>query len=293
MQDLNGKVTTNPLTASEWNEPMSEIQNVIQSITPALDGGNLEQLVKAIASIAAGGHYFIDTGATTQLFTLNPTSPQIGPSKLVDKMKVQFLAHASNTAAEPVASLPSIDVGFTSGQIKFSDGTSLVAGDIQANELITLEYNTANTRWNLVSNTFGTSLDRPLVVATSDAGSNVTGDDTAYRIVWTTSKDTHSQLSSNVFFKAKSKGLFMVTGSILLTVAQIDHDLMSITTVVNSGTPVIRNQSAVTETLVVNSLVISFLVELENDDEMEIFLTVDGSAKTVPIGVGPLVIAQL
>jgi len=48
MQDLNGKIKGNKLTAAEWNEIPSEIQNVIEASGQTLSSGNLTQLRKAI-----------------------------------------------------------------------------------------------------------------------------------------------------------------------------------------------------------------------------------------------------
>lgn len=57
MQDLNDKVTGNKLTADEWNEVPSEIQNLIEASGQTLSSGDLTQLRKAstmvLSNIAA------------------------------------------------------------------------------------------------------------------------------------------------------------------------------------------------------------------------------------------------
>ena len=57
MQDLNDKITGNELTAAEWNEVPSEIQNAIEASGQALSSGDLTQLRKAtnlvLSNIAA------------------------------------------------------------------------------------------------------------------------------------------------------------------------------------------------------------------------------------------------
>ena len=49
MQDLNDKVTGGTLTAAEWNEVPSELQNVIEGLGITLSGADLNQLGKAIS----------------------------------------------------------------------------------------------------------------------------------------------------------------------------------------------------------------------------------------------------
>ena len=63
MQDLNDKITGNSLTAPEWNEVPSEIQNIIEGLGITLSGGDLNQLGKAIAGYVANGSFYTDSGA--------------------------------------------------------------------------------------------------------------------------------------------------------------------------------------------------------------------------------------
>jgi len=53
MQDLNDKVKGNKLTATEWNEVPSEIQNVIEASGQTLSSGDLTQLRKATNLVLA------------------------------------------------------------------------------------------------------------------------------------------------------------------------------------------------------------------------------------------------
>ena len=63
MEDLNDKVTAGTLTAAEWNQVPSEIQNVIENLGITLSGADLNQLGKGIAGYIANGTFYTDSGA--------------------------------------------------------------------------------------------------------------------------------------------------------------------------------------------------------------------------------------
>jgi len=48
MQDLNDKITGNSLTANEWNEMPTELQNIIEAVGQTLSAGDLEQVRKSL-----------------------------------------------------------------------------------------------------------------------------------------------------------------------------------------------------------------------------------------------------
>jgi len=63
MQDLNDKLTGGTLSAAEWNEVPTEIQNTIIAVGQSLTTSDLQQLNKAIASYAGAGDFYSDSGA--------------------------------------------------------------------------------------------------------------------------------------------------------------------------------------------------------------------------------------
>ena len=101
MQDLNDKVTGGSLTADEWNEVPSEIQNVIESIGQILSGGNLTQLLKAIAGYAANGPYYIDSGIADS-YVLSPVGSKSAPHEYAVGERIRFIAGNTNTGASTV-----------------------------------------------------------------------------------------------------------------------------------------------------------------------------------------------
>ncbi len=62
MQDLNDKITGGSLTAIEWNEVPSELQNVIEDLGLVLSSGDLNQLGKAIVDYSSAGTFYSETG---------------------------------------------------------------------------------------------------------------------------------------------------------------------------------------------------------------------------------------
>ncbi len=62
MQDLNDKITGGSLTAPEWNEIPSELQNIIEDLGLVLSSGDLNQLGKAIVDYASAGTFYSETG---------------------------------------------------------------------------------------------------------------------------------------------------------------------------------------------------------------------------------------
>ena len=63
MQDLNDKLTGQSLTAAEWNQMPSELQNIITAFGQGLSSIDLNQLGKSIAGYAANGNFFTDSGS--------------------------------------------------------------------------------------------------------------------------------------------------------------------------------------------------------------------------------------
>lgn len=134
MQDLNDKVTGNSLTAAEWNQVPSEIQNVIEGLGITLSGGDLNQLGKAIAGYVANGQFYVDSGAA-DAYVLAPVGSKQAPPAYTDGFKIAFLATNVNTGASTV------NVGGL-GVKNITDryGNALLNGDVPTSIISTAYY---------------------------------------------------------------------------------------------------------------------------------------------------------
>ena len=150
MQDLNDKINNGgataqgQLSADEWNEIPSEIQNVITSVGQALSGGDLTQLVKAIVSYSSNGNFFADSGIA-DAYVLTALGAKQGLYAYGDGSRVAFIASFDNTGAATV-NVSTLGVK----DIKLSNGDDLAAGDITAGEIIECAYDLANDRFVLI-----------------------------------------------------------------------------------------------------------------------------------------------
>lgn len=139
MQDLNDKVTGNTLTAAEWDEVPSELQNVITALGQTLSGADFNQLGKAIAGYAANGTFYTDGGAAdAYVLTAIGTGKQAPPS-YIDGMLAAFLVTNTNTGASTV-NVASLGVK----DIKDKNGVALGAGALTAGQIAFLRYDSSN-----------------------------------------------------------------------------------------------------------------------------------------------------
>lgn len=138
MQDLNDKITGNTLTAAEWNEVPSELQNVIENLGQVLSGADLNQLGKAIAGYVANGAFYTDGGAA-DAYVLSPIGLKQVPPAYADGMRVSFKPDNTNTGASTV------NVGGLGVKsIKTSAGADPAAGVIVADETLLLQYDSVS-----------------------------------------------------------------------------------------------------------------------------------------------------
>jgi len=126
MQDLNDKITGNSLTAAEWNEVPSEIQNVIEGLGIALSGADLNQLGKAIAGYAANGSFYADSGAVNA-YVLSVIGSKQAPTAYTDGMEIAWIADNASTGAFTVNVA---GLGVKNG--KTLGGNVPAAGDVSA-----------------------------------------------------------------------------------------------------------------------------------------------------------------
>lgn len=132
MQDLNDKITGGTLSASEWDQVPSEIQNVIESVGLALSGGDLSQMLKAIHQIVKSGSFYTDSGAVNA-YAL--TSSGQAAVSYTDGMTVIFVPDNVNTAASTV----NVD-GLGIKNIRASYGSTVAVNAGQIAGLVTLVY---------------------------------------------------------------------------------------------------------------------------------------------------------
>lgn len=133
MRDLNDKVTDGTLSADEWNDVPSELQNIIEALGIALSGGDLNQLGKAIAGYVANGTFYTDSGAADAYVLTQIGSKQVQPS-YTDGTIVRFLPTNGNTGASTV------NVAGLGVKVIEKDGVALVAGDIVTGDSIEMWY---------------------------------------------------------------------------------------------------------------------------------------------------------
>lgn len=136
MQDLNDKITGGTLTASEWNQVPSEIQNVITATGISLSGAVLDQMLSSISNIARSGHFYQDGGAVNNYVLL--AFGQASTSYITG-MEVTFVPNVANTGASVV----NVDgLGIKPVKAAFGSPTDALAGAIAG--LTTLIYDGTN-----------------------------------------------------------------------------------------------------------------------------------------------------
>lgn len=143
MQDLTGKTTGSTLTAVEWNQLPQESQNIITQTGQTLTDSDLNQLGKGVASYAAGGAFYTDSGAA-DAYVLTTVGGKQAPAGYFDGMTVEFITTNANTGASTVnvASLGVKDV-------KVVGGTDPTAGAVNGRTV--LKFDAVNDWFELQS----------------------------------------------------------------------------------------------------------------------------------------------
>jgi hypothetical protein len=143
MQSLTGKETGDSLTASEWNQLPSEVQNVIEDLGQTLSSGDLNQLGKAIAGYVAGGDFYVDSGSSGS-FELSVVGDKQAPTEYFNGFRVRFVAADDATGSDTinVAGIGSID-------FKNSDGSDLSSDIVASGYPYEAYYDSDNTEFRL------------------------------------------------------------------------------------------------------------------------------------------------
>lgn len=150
MQLLNNKVDNEGATAegqlpsTEFNQAMSELQNIITTGGITLSGGDLAQAAKAVAAYSANGTFYVDSGGAN-VYVVSVIAPRLPPPAYIDGMLVSFLVGTTNTTTSTinVAALGVKDLVDRVGNVL--DGGELVAG-----ELVTARYSIGSDKVQLV-----------------------------------------------------------------------------------------------------------------------------------------------
>jgi sugar lactone lactonase YvrE len=146
MQLLNDKIDgsgspENVLTAAEWNQLPTEIQNIITTLGLSLSNGDLNQLGKALAGYVANGAFYTDSG-TANAYVLTPLNGKQAPPAYTDGTRVEFVTTNPNIGASTANA-----AGIGLKNIKLQDGSDPAAGDINGRTI--LKFDDANDWFEL------------------------------------------------------------------------------------------------------------------------------------------------
>jgi len=99
--DVVNKVTGDTLEAVEFNQSISELQNVIEGENISLANNDLNQLGKALANKSTTGNFYTDSGSPNT-YILSSLSQNQNPTAYRNGMTVRFVASNTNTGASTI-----------------------------------------------------------------------------------------------------------------------------------------------------------------------------------------------
>ncbi len=144
MELLNDKNTGDSLTAAEWNQVPSELQNVITQTGQALTAADLNQLGKGIAQYVSNGDFYTDSGAANA-YVLTQIGSKQASTAYVDGMRIRFLPGNVNTSASTV-NVATLGVK----SIVNFNGNAMTGGELPAGEPARAFFDLANDRFQLL-----------------------------------------------------------------------------------------------------------------------------------------------
>lgn len=138
MQDIATKVEGSQLTAEEFNQIPSELENTITSTGQTLSSSDVRQLVKAVAIYAAKGDFYTTSG-TANAIVLNSIDNMQSPISYSVGMKVRFMPTLNNTDIVTIAvnNLQAVSL-FN------NEGSNLIANELVANQFYTATFDGNN-----------------------------------------------------------------------------------------------------------------------------------------------------
>lgn len=145
MQDLNDKTTSGTVTAAEWNEMPSEIQQVIEDAGITLSGADLVQLAKAIANMVATMDFYSDSTGAADAYVLLPIGIKEGLEALIDGARARFRPANASTGASTV----NVN-GLGVKDLLQEDGTAIIASDLVTTRDAEIRYDAGLDDWFLI-----------------------------------------------------------------------------------------------------------------------------------------------
>lgn len=136
--DVASKITGDSYVATELNQQVDEMENIITGTGQSPSSGDLNQVGKGIASYASHGDFYADSGIA-DAYVLTATGSKQSPTAYVSGFKARFIVGNTNTGASTV-NIATLGVK----AIKRRDGTDLTAGDLTVNDLALIEYDGTN-----------------------------------------------------------------------------------------------------------------------------------------------------
>lgn len=142
--------------AVDLNGFKDENNNLIASTDVALNTLDNNQTTQAVSAYAAGGDFYVDSGAVNA-YVLSTLGSKLAPTSYFDGMKSAFLPQNTNTsnATVNVASLGVVD-------ILLPDGTQVSPGDIKAGIYTAMYFDGSDFR--LIDNTIVNSVNPNLII---------------------------------------------------------------------------------------------------------------------------------
>lgn len=153
MRDLNDKVTGGSLTADEWNDIPTEMQNIIEDMSITLSGADLDQLGKALASMIGASTFYFD-GGIADAYVMGMIGAKQGPTILAaitEGLIVRFRPGNTNTGASTV----NVN-GLGAKTITREDATALSAGDLDTGRDAYLRYDSGTDTFLLLNSSLPT-----------------------------------------------------------------------------------------------------------------------------------------
>lgn len=135
MRNIATKTTGSSLTADEFNDIPTELENAITSTGITLSAADLTQLSQAISVYAAGGAFYTDSGSST-LYQLTPIGSKVAPPDYFTGMSVSFVPGSTNTTTTPSVNVAGLGVQSIVGE----DGLPILVGDIRDDGITRLTY---------------------------------------------------------------------------------------------------------------------------------------------------------
>lgn len=169
--DVASKSTGNSYVATELNQQVDELENIISDTGQTPSAGDLDQVGKGIVNYVAHGDFYTDSGIA-DAYVLSALGSKQSPTVYADGFKARFIVDNTNTGASTVnvATLGVKDI--------VKNGVALSGGELAVGDEVTLRYDDGNSRFEL-SGVVSASVTVPGIVELATDAEVKTGTDTA------------------------------------------------------------------------------------------------------------------